>query len=83
MNIEYFELPVHWASALINGDDSLDESETEAFDAFCNWMEEEYGQCWCLDVDEDTSFTQWHDARDFGVLACEVSRFAFDVTARS
>ena len=78
---ETFELPVHWATALMYGDESnLDESEVESIESFIDWMEEKYGACWLLNVDDESWFSRYHDASDFGVLACEVTNFTFDVT---
>lgn len=83
MEIEYFELPTHWACALINGDESgLGESDNQEVGRFIKWMISEYGQCRCLDVDHDHWFSSFHDATRFGTLACDVSLFAFDVTKR-
>ena len=79
------ELPTHWACALINGDDSgfCDEEQT-MFDAFVDWMVNEYGSCHCMDVSDDDGgdFRRYHDATDFGVLACDVATFTFDITKR-
>lgn len=81
--IEYFELPVYWASAFVNGDNSgYTTEDINQIDAFTQWMVEEYGQCWCLDMEEDHWFSEQHDATRFGVLACDVATFAFDVTKR-
>jgi len=76
------ELPSHWASALINSDDSgLDEFEIESLDAFTEWMLDHYGQCVCIDVEDGSFFSSWHDASNFNVLPCDVSVFTFDVTS--
>ena len=81
MQIENFELPAFWASALINGDTSgLSDSEEQALDAFAEFMLAEYGSCWALDCSDEPSFTRWHAAARFGVLACDVLTFSFDVT---
>ena len=81
--IESFHLPAHWAAPLINGDESgLDDADAVALDLFVQWMITEYGQCWCFACDGESDFMRWHDAARFGVLACDVYRFAFDVTPR-
>lgn len=83
MNIEYFELPTYWACALVNNDNSDFGPEEEAsLDSFVQWMQSTYGQCWCLNVEDDARFSRYHDASRFGVLACDVTTFAFDVSCR-
>ena len=80
IEIETFTLPVHWAAALINDDASnLDDKEERQLEAFIQWMIREYGRCWPVSVEDDESFTEWHDARRFGVLACDCATFSFDV----
>ena len=81
MQIEYLELPTYWASALINDDYSgLEDDDANALDAFVSYMIKVYGKCWCIDVQDDSNFAKYHDAHAFGVLACDVSTYAFDVT---
>lgn len=81
MKVEFFRLPAHWASALINSDSSgLDDDDTAALDLFENWMVSQYNQCWPLSCDNDPQFERWHDAAQFGVLACVTLTFSFDVT---
>ena len=78
-----YDLPAHWAAALINGDDSgLDEDDVEALEAFTADMVAEYGQCWAIDCNGEPSFTAYHDAKPYGVLACETLTFTFDTTRR-
>ena len=77
-------LPRHWACALINGDETMFDNEEQAqFDAFVEWMISKYGKCWCAcdDIDDDDDFRRYHDATDFGVLACDVATFTFDIGA--
>ena len=83
MELEYYELPAYWASALINGDESgLTEEDEKPFDSFVHYMIAVHGQCWCVDVSDDESgnFKRWHDATEFGGLPCDVATFTFDVT---
>lgn len=81
MRITHYDLPAHWASALINGDLSgYDSDDLEAIRLFTADMVATYGSCRCLDMGEDHWLTQWHDARSFGVLACDTASFAFDIT---
>lgn len=71
-------LPAHWAVALINGDEShMDDEDCAALEAFTNDMVRTYGSCHCVDVSEDTQFMRWHDAAQYGTLACDVAEFTF------
>ena len=86
IEIETYELPEHWASALINGDeDGYSDSELQAIDRFNYDMIERYGQSWCMGVDihDGGDFRRYHDATRYGVLACDVAIFTFDVTPRA
>ena len=77
MNFESstLQVPAHWLSAIINGDESSfdyyeDEKDYQAYQNFC----EEYlsnGQTIVCPEDEPY-FCTYHDARAFGVLACDV-----------
>jgi hypothetical protein len=81
MITETFELPTHWATALMYADiDGLEDDDIEAIREFEYFMFHKYGVCLCLEVDSWRSFQHRHDASDFGVLACDVSKFTFDVT---
>ena len=83
MITESFDLPEHWACALFYGDESgMDFEDCAALQAFTDWMLDEFGFCWCVDMGESAGFVRLHDARRFGVLACDVSSFVFDVTPR-
>jgi hypothetical protein len=81
MIIETFELPSFWASALINGDTSgLSDVDEKSLDAFTDFMVKNYGSCWAINCTDDPHFTSYHDATRFGVLACDVLEFSFDVS---
>lgn len=81
MITETFELPTHWATAFMYGEqDGFEDEDLEAIEAFESYMVKRYGGCWCLEVDSWRGFAVHHDASDFGVLACDVSTFTFDVT---
>lgn len=84
MQIEEYILPTHWASALINGDDSgLEGADECALDRFISDMLAEHGAVHCLDMsNDDIGFMRYHDAQPYGVLACDCSTFSFDVTPR-
>jgi hypothetical protein len=81
MELEYYELPAHWAVAFFNSDfDHLSDEEYNQFNNFVDDVVKRHGKCWCVDMDNDTFFSSYHDATRFGVLACDVSIYAFDVT---
>lgn len=83
MKIETFILPTYWASAMINGDlTGYNDDDLQAIHLFTADMVKEYGQCWCLDVTNDNDFLKYHDAKCYGVLACDCSTFTFDITNR-
>ena len=83
MEVLELELPSFWACALVNNDESgMDDRDFKELRRFEKHMIAEFGSCWCLDVSEDSWFQTCHDANRFGVLACEVSTFSFDVTKR-
>ena len=68
-----YTLPAHWASALINGDESgFSDEESEALEA---WLNHE-GVGACVDVSQESFFSAFHDAR-FYVLACDCLEFTF------
>lgn len=75
-------LPTHWACALINGDETgLDEHDEAPFDAFVDWMLNEYGCCHAIDMrDDEPVFAKYHDALPFGVLACDCCDYVFDIS---
>jgi len=71
-------LPTHWACPLINGDETgLEDEEIAMFNEFVDNTVRVYGSCHCVDVSEDTQFMRWHDAAQYGVLACDVAEFTF------
>ena len=75
-------LPQHWLVAFFNDDlSAYDEEEIEQIEHFTHYMQETYGTSIPLSYDlESDNFTAWHDARDFGVLACEVYTVTFPIT---
>lgn len=68
------ELPAHWASYLINGDESSFEPEDGTAHRECRAV---YGDP--VDVSEVTFFARHHDATSFGVLACTCATYTFAV----
>lgn len=70
------DLPSYWASALVNGDESgLEDEEQEQLDA---WTKDN-PNLYCIDVSEETFFSKYHDAADYGVLPCDCANFTFQV----
>lgn len=74
-------LPDFWACPLINGDDSgLEDQDMKPLDDFIHYHMSEYGSCHCVSVEDgDAYFMKYHDAFGFGVLACNVLEFTFQV----
>ena len=80
MKLETYLLPQYWASALINGDESgLTDQDAQQLGAFVKDMVNIHGRCWPVTCDDDVQFMRYHDAQPFGVLACDVVTFHFDV----
>ena len=69
------EIPEHWLSAIVNGDESSfdyynDAKHYQAYKAFC---EHELSDGWMIaDQEEESSFSNCHDATNYGVLPCSV-----------
>lgn len=83
LTFETYELPAHWAVALINGDESgFDDDDSDALGRFTDDMIARHGQCHCVDVSDEPTFMMYHDARAYGVLACDTLTYTFDVTKR-
>ena len=64
------DVPSHWLSALVNGDESgLSDKESAQLAAFCDG---ELSDGWSISsYEEESSFMKYHDARLYGVLACD------------
>jgi len=71
-------LPEFWASALVNGDYSgLEDDEVKELESWLSWASsEKIG--FCLDVNDERSFIQYHDASAY-VLACDCLEYIFEV----
>ena len=81
MKLDVFELPTHWACALMYGDDSgLDESDIAAIERFTAHETRDGKSLHLLEVKDNHGgdFRRYHDATRYGVLACDVSEFVFD-----
>lgn len=78
MNIETveFTLPDFWAPSLINGDDTgMEEEDIHALEEFLAYCREQGLSCGsCSD---EAEFTHYHDAREYGVLACDCLVYTF------
>ena len=71
-------LPDFWATALFYDDTSGFEYEDEKpFQDFCEWMLKHYGTSEPVAMLEDPHFMKYHDASQFGVLACNVHEYTF------
>jgi hypothetical protein len=64
------DVPEHWLSALVNGDESgLTDKESAQLDAFCDG---ELADGWSVTRDsEESELMRFHDAQPYGVLACD------------
>jgi hypothetical protein len=69
------EVPEHWISAIVNGDESSfdyydDPADYRAYEAFCR---DELSDGWTIsDSDAESDFAHSHDATPYGVLPCSV-----------
>lgn len=69
------EVPEHWLSAIVNGDEtgfdySGDERDYRSYKAFC---EGELSDVWQVSsYSEESEFSHNHDASPYGVLACNI-----------
>jgi hypothetical protein len=76
-----YRLPSFWASALFNGDYSgLEDIDAEILDTFLK--AEELGSPLGIDGDNEedgpeTIFCTYHDARPYGILACDCYDYIF------
>lgn len=83
MQLEQYELPAHWACALMYGDESgLEQDDIAALDKFVGAGLMEHYSFHCIDVTDDQFFTKYHDATQYGVLACDCLVYTFDVTKK-
>ena len=71
-------VPAHWIVPIAYGDVSgLDDTEHAAFDKWTDDMEREFGAFSMGDVSETPSFARYHDAAEYGVLACDCHDVTF------
>jgi hypothetical protein len=74
MNLIQYTLPAHWASALINGDFTGLEDDDERQLMAVMTGEDLPGPVSCSG---DPEFMTYHDARPYGVLACDCLTYDF------
>jgi hypothetical protein len=68
MTLNTLVLPAHWLPAIVNDDmTGLDDAECASLR---RWLRDT-GPFTVGDVSEDTHFARWHDAAEYGVLACD------------
>ena len=65
-------LPAHWLPAIVNGDTTgLDDAEDAALARWTCDTLRELGEFHIGDIDPDPHFARYHDAAEYGVLACD------------
>jgi hypothetical protein len=70
-------LPAHWLPAIVNYDPSgLDDKEHRALTCWMRDIVRECGEFHIGEVGDDPYFARYHDAAEYGVLACD----CYDVT---
>lgn len=74
-------VPAHWLCPVANGDvTGLDDTEAAAFDRWNDDMTREFGPVIMGDVSDDPYFARYHDAAEYGVLACDCHDVTFMLT---
>lgn len=70
LDLQPYVIPSHWICALVNDDfTGVDDTEEAIIRQFLLDLGERY--LFTVPEDEDSYFTRCHDARDYGVLACD------------
>jgi hypothetical protein len=65
-------IPSHWLCPIAYGDTTgLDDAEECAFDRWYVDHVREFGPITLGDVSDDPYFARYHDAAEYGVLACD------------
>ena len=65
-------IPAHWFTAIAYGDCSgMDDSETGSFERWLDDMTREFGPITIGSINTNSYFARYHDAAEYGVLACE------------
>ena len=70
-------LPTHWVPAIVNADlTGLDDAEADALDRWETDIIQHIGAFHIGEVSDEEYFARYHDAAEYGVLAC----MCYDVT---
>jgi hypothetical protein len=71
-------LPAHWASAIVNGDETgMDDADAAEFNAWIDWFQAECGTILTCDVfSDEPQFVRHHGAAHQGVLAAMCHQYA-------
>ena len=65
-------VPAHWLCPIAYGDTTgLDDAEVTAFERWMDDMTREFGQITLGDISPCEHFARYHDAAEYGVLACD------------
>jgi hypothetical protein len=69
-----YQVPSHWLSGLVNGEEtSFDYYGDDAdYQAYLSFMEHEVRNAIVEVISDESYFCKYHDARGYGVLACDV-----------
>ena len=72
-------LPAHWASAIVNGDETgMDDADRASFNAWIDWFQAECGTIiTCSGFSDEPQFVKYHGATRQGVLAAMCHQYAF------
>ena len=75
-------IPAHWICPIIYGDTTgMDDTEERAFDRWLDDHVREFGPITRGDVVEEPHFVRYHDAAEYGVLACDCHDVTFMIPA--
>ena len=73
-------IPSHWICPIAYGDTTgLDDAEERAFGRWLDDHIREFGPITLGDVAEESHFARYHDAAEYGVLACDCLDVTFMV----
>ena len=65
-------IPAHWLCPIMYGDfTGLEDDDYEKFNKWLNDMTSEFGELAICRISDGTDFVRYHDAADYGVLACD------------
>ena len=65
-------IPAHWLCPILYGDTTgLDDAEDRAFGRWLTDMLAEFGETHIGTIKNESHFARYHDAADYGVLACD------------